>query len=169
MRKFLLLMMLLSSFALVGCGANKVAVLDPAKLYQDSSAGKAGLVYLESVEQEVRAKAEAAQKIAETMPNNPDLPVALQTFFADCQEVMNKAQQDAVSAVQDLVKKTIDEYRAKENISIVLESEIAVSADQQSDITNKIIEMMNKSTVQFAPVMVKDFVAPAQSTKSNKK
>lgn len=161
MQKFLLITMLFGTLILAGCNANKVAVINSARIYQESSAGKAGLAYLESVEQQVRAKAEAAQKVAENMPNNEALPLSLQQFFASCQEAMNSAQQEAVTSVQDLIKKSIDNYRTQKDITIIMQSEAAVSVAPTADITEGVIAEMNKASISFKPVNIADFVAPA--------
>jgi Outer membrane protein len=153
--------MVAAMLALTGCGS-KVAVVDQARIYQESEAGKAGLAYLEQVERDVKTKAEAAQRIAESMPDNEAMPLSLQKFFVTCQEAMNNAQQQAVSAVQDLINRTITNYREQQKVTVIMQNDGIVSYDPGADVTNEIIGEMNKSAVVFDPVVIPDFAPPSR-------
>ena len=168
MRTALVLSLVLAAgLILTGCGS-KVVVVNPSRIYQESDAGKAGLAYLEQVEKDVKAKAEAAQRIAESMPDNDAMPMSLQQFFIACQEAMNNAQQQAVASVQDLISRSISSYREKNSVTVIMQNDAVISVDPVADVTNAVIADMNKSAVSFAPVTIADFVAPPAPAKEAK-
>ena len=154
--------MIATAFILTGCAGSKVGVLNSARIYQESNAGQAGLAYLEQVEQDVKAKAEAAQRIAESMPDNDALPLSLQKFFASCQEAMNNAQQQAVNAVQELVAKSITNFREQNGLTVIMQNDAVLSANPNADVTDGVIAEMNKSAVVFEPIEIPDFVPPSK-------
>ena len=156
-----LLLILMAGLVLTGCGSSsKIMVINSSRIYLESDAGKAGLAYLEQVEQEVKAKAEAAQRIAESMPNNEAMPMSLQQFFITCQETMNNAQQQAVNSVQELINSSIAKYRERSRTAIIMQSDTVVSMDPGVDVTDAVIGEMNKSPISFAPVDIADFTPP---------
>ncbi len=157
-----LALMLIAAFAVSGCAGSKIGVVNSARIYQESDAGKAGLAYLEQVERDVKAKAEAAQRVAESMPDNEAMPLSLQKFFVSCQEAMNNAQQQAVNAVQDLITSSISNFREQQHMTVILQNDAIVSASPQADVTDAVIAEMNKSAVVFEPVVIPDFVPPAK-------
>lgn len=163
MRNFIALSSVFVLVALLcACATSRVGVIQSVRIYQESNAGKAGLAYLEQVEQDVKVKAEAAQRLAESLPDNDELSKALQTFFVNCQEIMNNAQEQAVGTVQDLINRTIASYREEKRLSLIVQNDAAVSFDPNSDVTEDIIAEMNKSSVTFEPVSIPDFVPPVK-------
>ena len=166
MRNALVMFLVLAaSLVLGGCGSN-VAVINASRIYQESEAGKDGLAYLEQVEKDVRAKAEAAQRVAESMPDNDAMPMSLQQFFVTCQEAMNNAQQEAVNSVQDLINRSIAQYRERNRLVVIMQSDAVVSSDPAADVTDAVIAEMNKSPIAFAPVNIADFVPPPAPPKA---
>jgi outer membrane protein len=161
----LALCILAVGLALAGCGGPKIVVVNSSRIYQESEAGKAGLAYLEQVEKDVKGKAEAAQRVAESMPDNAAMPMSLQQFFIACQEAMNNAQQQAVSSVQENINRSIAQYREHHSVSIIMQNDAVVSTDPAVDVTDAIIAEMNKSDISFAPVTIADFIPPPAPAK----
>jgi len=156
-----LALILMAGLGLTGCGgSSKVVVVNTSRIYQESEAGKAGLAYIEQVEKDVKSKAETAQRVAESMPNNSAMPMSLQQFFIICQDAMNTAQQQAVDSVQELITKSIAKYREQNNATIIIQNDAVVSMDPVVDATDAIIAEMNKSSIAFAPVSIDDFIPP---------
>ena len=154
------LLMLTACLVLNGCVPPRISVVNASRIYQESDAGKAGIAHLEQVEKEVKGKAEAAQRLAEAMPDNSAMPMSLQQFFVACQEAMNNAQQEAVNSVQELINQSIALYRERNKVAIIMQSDAVLSSDPTVDVTDAVIAEMNKSSISFAPVNIADFVPP---------
>ncbi|MDR2727257.1 MAG: OmpH family outer membrane protein [Deltaproteobacteria bacterium] len=155
-----LLCIFTASLMLTGCGSSKIMVINASRIYQESEAGKAGLAYLEQVEKDVKGKAETAQRVAESMPDNEAMPASLQQFFITCQETMNNAQQEAVNSVQDLINRSITQYRERNHATVIMQNDAVISMDPAVDVTDAVIAEMNKSAISFAPVNIVDFTPP---------
>lgn len=50
-------------FATTGCAASKIAVVDPARLFQESEPGKAGIEHLKQLEAAMQEQLKTAQEI----------------------------------------------------------------------------------------------------------
>lgn len=169
MRTSLLIsLVLLAALAITGCAGSKVVVVNPARIYQESDAGKAGLAYLEQVERDVKAKAEAAQRTAENAQDNDAMLLSLQRFFISCQEAMNNAQQQAVGNVQELIARSITNYREKNRVTVIMQNDAVLSSAPEADVTEAVIAEMNKSPLNFPAVDIADFVAPPAPEKPAK-
>lgn len=64
-------------FATTGCAASKIAVVDPARLFQESEPGKAGIEHLKQLEAAMQEQLKTAQGMIEKAPNDePSAPVS---------------------------------------------------------------------------------------------
>jgi outer membrane protein len=158
-------LLLLAGLSLSGCAGSKVAVVNSARIFQESDAGKSGLAYLEQVEKDVKAKAENAQRIAESLPDAESMSAALQQYFVTCQESMNAAQQQAVTAVQGLINRSLVNYRERNGIAVILQNEAVLGLDPAADATDEVIRTMNMEPLSFAPIDIADFTPPAPGEK----
>ncbi|MEG2005516.1 MAG: OmpH family outer membrane protein, partial [Bilophila sp.] len=61
---------LILAFSVAGCTGSKVAVVDPARLFQESTPGKAGIEHLKQIETAMQAQLEVAQGLIEKAPND---------------------------------------------------------------------------------------------------
>ena len=75
---------------------------------------------------------------------------------AEEQQILNKLTEDYQSV--------LDEYRAANNLSLILRSEAMVSTSAEADITQKIIEAMNKKTTAEASAAAATAPAPATNS-----
>ena len=57
-------------FATTGCAASKIAVVDPARLFQESEPGKAGIEHLKQLEAAMQEQLKTAQGMIEKAPND---------------------------------------------------------------------------------------------------
>ena len=61
-------------FATTGCAASKIAVVDPARLFQESEPGKAGIEHLKQLEAAMQEQLKTAQGMIEKAPNDEARP-----------------------------------------------------------------------------------------------
>ena len=162
MKKLVLLCVAVFCLALVGCNQEmksdssaKVAVVDPAKVFQDSQPGKDGMAYLEKVSAEVQQKFKDLQKeAAESKGQDPASVNDLQAQVAKIQERVSAEQQMVVTKLNDLFQKVLEQYRKENGVSLVIPAEQALSFDESADATAAIVAIMNKENVTFeSPAM----------------
>lgn len=171
MKKLVLLCVAVFCLALVGCNQEmkadsspKVAVVDPAKVFQDSQPGKDGMAYLEKVSAEVQQKFKDLQKeAAESKGQDPASVNDLQAQVAKIQERVSAEQQMVVTKLNDLFQKVLVQYRKENGVALVIPAEQALSFDESADATAAIVAIMNKENVTFeSPAM--DDAKPADKT-----
>lgn len=171
MKKLVLLCAAVFCLALVGCNQEmksdsspKVAVVDPAKVFQDSQPGKDGMAYLEKVSAEVQQKFKDLQKeAAESKGQDPASVNDLQAQVAKIQERVSAEQQMVVTKLNDLFQKVLEQYRKENGVALVIPAEQALSFDESADATAAIVAIMNKENVTFeSPAM--DDAKPADKT-----
>jgi len=157
MKKLVLLCVAVFCLALVGCNQEmkadsspKVAVVDPAKVFQDSQPGKDGMAYLEKVSAEVQQQFKDLQKeAAEAKGQNSGTVTDLQAQVAKIQERVSAEQQMVVTKLNDLFQKVLKQYRKENGVSLVIPAEQALSFDESADATAAIVAIMNKEHVSF--------------------
>lgn len=167
MRLFGLVLALVLMFPLTACTAGKVAVVDPSRLFQDSEPGKAGLEHLKQIETAMQSQLHVAQGLMAKSPNDEAMRSRFQKTFLDYQQLVNTEQQKVVERINDLMQKTLDEYRLHKGYSVILSSEGLLSYDPKSDVTSEIIAVMNQTSVHFEPITLGKL--PVSEEKGTKK
>lgn len=162
MKKLVLLCVAVFCLALVGCNQEmksdsspKVAVVDPAKVFQDCKPGKDGMAYLEKVSAEVQQKFKELQKAAaESQGQDVTSVNDLQAQVAKIQERVSAEQQMVVTKLNDLFQKVLEQYRKENGVALVIPAEQALSFDESADATAAIVAIMDKESVTFeSPAM----------------
>jgi len=84
---------------------------------------------------------------------------------------MGAEQQRVVGLLQDQFNKVLEKYRKDNKVDVILAKDVVLSYDESSDITNKVIEEINKITIDLnaKPEAPKaDAAAPAPEAKDAK-
>ena len=152
---------LMLAFAAAGCTANKIAVVDPARLFQESDPGKAGIEHLKQLEGAMQEQLKTAQGMIEKSPNDEALRARFQKTFVGYQQLVNAEQQKVVQQINGLMQKTLEGYRTQKGYSVIMNAESLLSFDPKSDVTTDVIAAMNKNTVTFEPVKLEPITAEA--------
>lgn len=140
-------------FSLGGCvSTEKIAVVEPAKLFEESEAGKAGTEHIKQMEASMRAQVQNAQALLEKSPNDEALRARFQKTFMDYQQLFNQEQQKVVTRLNEVIQKTLDEYRTQKGYTVIMNSAGLLSFDPATDVTAEVIAAMNKTSVAFEPV-----------------
>ncbi|MHC1753168.1 OmpH/Skp family outer membrane protein [Humidesulfovibrio sp.] len=153
-----LLLLAVVASALVGCNdaTNKIAVVDGAKVFRESKPGQEAMAYLRDKSTELQAEAKAAQDKVQAKQTQENA-AAFQEAVTKYQTTMGAEQQRVVGLLQDQFNKILEKYRKDNKVDVVLAKDVVLSYDEASDITNKIIEEVNKATI--------DLKAPADAPK----
>ena len=135
-------------FATTGCAASKIAVVDPARLFQESEPGKAGIEHLKQLEAAMQEQLKTAQGMIEKAPNDEALRARFQKTFVGYQQIVN-----------GLMQKTLEDFRTKNGYSVIMNAEGLLAFDPKSDVTKDVIAEMDKTKVTFAPVKLEPITA----------
>ncbi len=139
-----------------------IAVIDSARIFRDSEPGKAGVEFLKKIQTEMQEELGELQAKIQADPENVTLQQEAQAIFAQLQQRMGAEEQNVVNLLNDLVQRTLDEYRAAKKIPVIVGTETALSYDKSADVTTDIIEAINKHQIVYKSIMPE---APKQEAK----
>lgn len=144
-----LLLLALAASVLAGCNSNnKIAVVDGAKVFRESKPGQEAMAYLRNKSTELQAEAKAAQEKVQAKQTQENA-AAFQEAVTKYQTTMGSEQQRVVGLLQDQFNKILEKYRKDNKVDVILAKDVVLSYDEASDITNKVIEEINKTTIDL--------------------
>jgi len=145
-----LLLLAVVASVLVGCNNdnNKIAVVDGAKVFRESKPGQEAMAYLRDKSTELQAEAKSAQEKVQAKQTQENA-AAFQEAVTKYQTTMGAEQQRVVGLLQDQFNKILEKYRKDNKLDVVLAKDVVLSYDEASDITNKIIEEINKASIDL--------------------
>jgi len=128
----------------------KVGFVDANKVFKECKAGAEGMEYLKNSSEEFQTKFAEMQK---DMAGNQteENTLKFQQALGEYQNKMGAEQNRIVEALQAGFTKTVDEYRKANGYAVILGTEAAISYDESADISDKIIEAMNKMDIKIKP------------------
>ena len=145
------------------------AVVDIVRVMRDSEPGKAGIKYLESMQADIQKQLDDIQAGLEKDPDNEDLQKQLQTVYMNAQQQMGEEQQNVLSQLQNVTKRVMDEFRKARGYDVLFSAETLSSYDDKLDVTNALLEEMNKQKVTFVPLDNAADEAPKADAPADKK
>ncbi|MDR3641710.1 MAG: OmpH family outer membrane protein [Humidesulfovibrio sp.] len=144
----LLLAALVSVLAACNNNSNKIVVVDGAKVFRESKPGQEAMAYLRTKSTDLQAEAKAAQAKVQAKQSQENA-AAFQEAVTKYQTTMGAEQQRVVGLLQDQFNKILEKYRKDNKVDVILAKDVVLSYDEASDITNKIVEEMNKTTIDL--------------------
>ena len=164
--RLLILSLLVLCLAVSGCQqtqepAVKVGVVDMNRLLRDSEPGKEASRFLEGMQKEIQQQIDDVQARLGKDPENENLQRELQAIYLGGQQRINAEQQNVVSQLLDLTQRLVNNYRKANGLSVVLGTDVAVAYDPALDVTNALLDEMNKQKVNFVSVSNPQPEAPA--------
>ncbi len=130
-----------------------IAIVDTAKIFRESAPGKAGVDFLKSIQADMQIALATLQAKVQADPENMELQQEAQATFGQLQQRMSAEEQNVVNILNELVQKSLDEYRTTKNISVIVGTEAALSFDKTVDVTGDIIVAMDKHKVEYKSIM----------------
>lgn len=166
MRRLFFVPVLLSMTLLAGCfqsenSAPTVGVVDTARIFRDSEAGKTGVKFLEGLQEKMQADLNEIQEVLKKNPNDQAAQQKLQETYMSFQQRMGAEQQNVVTLLNDATQRVLDSFRQQKKLSIILSQEATLSFDKAVDVTAEVIAELNKQKLEFKPVAPEAVVAPA--------
>ena len=172
---------MVAGLMLTGCiptepAAPTVGVVDTARVFRDSDAGKAGVKFLEGLNEQMMGELNSIQDVVQKNPNDQAAQQKLQETYVGLQQRMGAEQQNVITLLNDAVQRAMDTFRGQKKLLVILGSESALSYDKSVDVTTEVIAELNKQKVEFKatqPEAAKPAVeaapaAPAAEDKSEK-
>ena len=151
MKKLCALLLLVAvASVLAGCNNNnnKIAVVDGAKVFRESKPGQEAMAYLRTKSTDLQAEAKTAQEKVQAKQTQENA-AAFQEAVTRYQTTMGAEQQRVVGLLQDQFNKILEKYRKDNKVDVILAKDVVLSYDESSDITNKVIEEINKTTIDL--------------------
>ena len=148
----LLSLMLIACQQGEGTSQSKLAVVDMTRIMRDSEAGKAGVKHLEALQADMQEQLNAIQGRLEKNANDADAQKELQTVYMMSQQRMQVEQQNVVNLLYDTIQRVINTYRTEKGYTVIISTEAAAAFDSKSDVTNEVLELVNKQKLDFKAV-----------------
>lgn len=155
--RLLVLPLLLFSLLLGACqeqqdSKQNIAVVDLSRLVRDSEPGKAAQTFLENMQKQFNDR--LVQLQAKVQADSKDTAAAqeLQKIYMSLQQRMQAEEQNVNNVLFDHVLRTVKQFREQKGYKAVLRSEAALDFDKSLDVTDQLLDAVNKQTVEFKPV-----------------
>ncbi len=148
-----------------------IYVVDTSRLYRESLPAKASMDFLNSIQTELQKTFAELQTKIQADPQNVEVQQEAQMVLTQLQQRMNAEEQNAMNLLNDVIVRILDDYREKNNISVILSTETVHSYDKSLDITTKIMEVLNKEKIEFKAIMpnvpIKPVIIPTPEKKED--
>lgn len=126
----------------------KVAVIDPAEVFQTCAAGVEGGEYLRAQGENMQAELTSLQESLQKDGGEE----AASDFQARLQEMrtqMGEEQNRIAGILNEAFTKAMDDYRAQNNVSVLLNKENVLSYNEADDATQAIIKLMDAADIDL--------------------
>lgn len=132
-------------------------VVNAATLYQDSTHGKAGMARLEKLQNDAMSRLEAMRADLVKAQEDKDeaavqrLQVEMQGAAYTFQSLLSTEQENVVSIMQAALEKSLEQYRGEHKLFAIFSSETILSFSPDADVTQGVLALFNRQTVDFGP------------------
>ncbi len=150
------------------CTGTKIGVVNPARLFQDSEPGKAGIAHLKRIETDIQARLATAQELLQKSPDDEALRARFQQVFAGYQQLIAAEQQKVVQSVNARVQTALENYRSEKGLTAILNRDGVLAHAPAADVTEAVLGKMNGEPLTFEPVVLEDFTAAPAVEKPKK-
>ncbi|MDR0466595.1 MAG: OmpH family outer membrane protein [Deltaproteobacteria bacterium] len=156
--------LLLAALLVGGCnnpfGSPSVAVVDSARVFKESEPGKAGIKHLEALHESMQSELNALQEELQTKPKDAVLQQRLQEKYMVYQQRISAEQQQVINTLNEAIQKALDACRIQKNLALIVGTDVALSFGQAADVTDAVIQEVNKANVEFKPLEPEAEAAP---------
>ncbi len=136
-----------------------IGVVDTARIFRESVPGKNGVKFLEEIQAKMQNELTALQTAIQKEPENVELQQKAQSIYMQFQQSIGAEEQNVVNILNDLMTRTIEDYRVNKKLLIIVSKETTLSYDSSMDVSADIIAELNKHDVKFKSVAPEE---PAQ-------
>ena len=157
-KRFILSLLLALSLCLGACeegsskGGPTVGIVDLSRLVRDSEPGKAANAFLEKTQKSFNDRILALQDKLKANADDEKVRAEFQTLYLGLQQRMQAEEQNVNNVLLDHILRTVKEYRAKQGLGAIVRSEAVLDYDKALDITDMILDELNKKNIEFKAV-----------------
>ena len=173
-KRFILSLLLALSLCLGACeegsskGGPTVGIVDLSRLVRDSEPGKAANAFLEKTQKSFNDRILALQNKLQANADDEKVRAEFQSLYLGLQQRMQAEEQNVNNVLLDHILRTVKEYRAKQGLGAIVRSEAVLDYDKALDITDMILDELNKKNIEFKAVTsdepkAEDDKAPAEA------
>jgi Skp family chaperone for outer membrane proteins len=125
--------------------AQRIGVVDIGRVFQESQAGKQGMAYLQSINEEFRKEFEKLQ--AESGDNGAQ---KLQQAIAEYQARIGHEQERVVNMLNEEFRDVLEAFRKQNNYTVLLSQENVLSLSDGVNVTDQVISEFDKVQIDLA-------------------
>ncbi len=157
-KRFILSLLLALSLCLGACeegsskGGPTVGIVDLSRLVRDSEPGKAANAFLEKTQKSFNDRILALQDKLKANADDEKVRAEFQTLYLGLQQRMQAEEQNVNNVLLDHILRTVKEYREKKGLGAIVRSEAVLDYDKALDITDMILDELNKKNIEFKAV-----------------
>ena len=157
-QRFILSLLLALVLCLGACeqssskNAPTVGIVDLSRLVRDSEPGKAANAFLEKTQKSFNDRILALQDKLQADTKDEKVRAEFQTLYLSLQQRMQAEEQNVNNVLLDHILRTVKEYRAKQGLGAIVRSEAVLDYDKALDITDMILDELNKKNIEFKAV-----------------
>ena len=173
-QRFILSLLLALVLCLGACeqssskNAPTVGIVDLSRLVRDSEPGKAANAFLEKTQKSFNDRILALQDKLQADTKDEKVRAEFQTLYLSLQQRMQAEEQNVNNVLLDHILRTVKEYRQQKGLGAIVRSEAVLDYDKALDITDMILDDLNKKHIEFKAVTsdepkAEDDKAPAEA------
>jgi len=173
-QRFILSLLLALVLCLGACeqssskNAPTVGIVDLSRLVRDSEPGKAANAFLEKTQKSFNDRILALQDKLQADTKDEKVRAEFQTLYLSLQQRMQAEEQNVNNVLLDHILRTVKEYRQQKGLGAIVRSEAVLDYDKALDITDMVLDNLNKKNIEFKAVTsdepkAEDDKAPAEA------
>ena len=157
-KRFILSLLLALSLCLGACeegsskGGPTVGIVDLSRLVRDSEPGKAANAFLEKTQKSFNDRILALQDKLQADTKDEKVRAEFQTLYLSLQQRMQAEEQNVNNVLLDHILRTVKEYRQQAGLDAIVRSEAVLDYDKALDITDMVLDNLNKKNIEFKAV-----------------
>ena len=129
-----------------------MGIVDLSRLVRDSEPGKAANAFLEKTQKSFNDRILALQDKLKANADDEKVRAEFQTLYLGLQQRMQAEEQNVNNVLLDHILRTVKEYREKKGLGAIVRSEAVLDYDKALDITDMILDDLNKKNIEFKAV-----------------
>ena len=157
-QRFILSLLLALLLCLGACeqssskNAPTVGIVDLSRLVRDSEPGKAANAFLEKTQKSFNDRILALQDKLQADTKDEKIRAEFQTLYLSLQQRMQAEEQNVNNVLLDHILRTVKEYRQQAGLDAIVRSEAVLDYDKALDITDMVLDNLNKKNIEFKAV-----------------
>ena len=126
-----------------------LAVVNQERIYRESNAAQEAVAHLDAISEAMRQKITDAQADIQAQKDEEAARAAYEKILGELQQEFTVEQQNVTVKVNDLFEIALEACRNEVGALVVLSSDLVLAHDASVDLTDKVLERMNKTKIDF--------------------